>query len=225
MGSEKTSDFSIDHILGFTSKRKRPSHPTANDVSSSPGVHSACDLCLNPDYHRYPDVHRLAASTSSYLWETHHHQPVLYDYSNGYFGFASLSHYPSNLVFCGFTNGPGPQSQYDNSDLENPRKRSRMRTVFTGYQTQELEHLFSVTDYPASEAREELAVKAGLSSETVRVWFKNRRARRKKQIIGQGKSSAKVNHAKWDSPRNNRKMSLNTKVMGHYSRTSATLFD
>ncbi|XP_048120883.1 dharma [Alosa alosa] len=63
----------------------------------------------------------------------------------------------------------------------NPRHRSRMRTVFTECQTKQLDHLFSMTDYPSVEARAELARNTGLTEETVRVWFKNRRARRKRQ--------------------------------------------
>ncbi|KAM3616348.1 uncharacterized protein V6R79_016470 [Siganus canaliculatus] len=64
------------------------------------------------------------------------------------------------------------------------RQKPRMRTVFTDGQTKRLEALFALTDYPAVEARAELARSAGLSEETVRVWFKNRRARRKRQRSG-----------------------------------------
>ncbi|XP_047451080.1 dharma [Mugil cephalus] len=60
------------------------------------------------------------------------------------------------------------------------RQKSRMRTVFTDSQTKQLEALFELTDYPAVEARAEVARSTGLSEETVRVWFKNRRARRKR---------------------------------------------
>ncbi|XP_040902799.1 dharma [Toxotes jaculatrix] len=65
-----------------------------------------------------------------------------------------------------------------------PRQKARMRTVFTDSQTKRLEALFELTDYPAAEARAEVARSAGLSEETVRVWFKNRRARRKRQRSG-----------------------------------------
>ncbi|XP_027136588.1 dharma isoform X2 [Larimichthys crocea] len=64
------------------------------------------------------------------------------------------------------------------------RQKSRMRTVFTDSQTKRLEALFELTDYPAVEARAEVARSTGLSEETVRVWFKNRRARRKRQRSG-----------------------------------------
>ncbi|KAM8902729.1 dharma [Spinachia spinachia] len=68
------------------------------------------------------------------------------------------------------------------------RQKARMRTVFTDSQTKRLESLFEVTDYPATEARAEAARSTGLSEETVRVWFKNRRARRKRGLKGKPSS-------------------------------------
>ena len=44
-----------------------------------------------------------------------------------------------------------------------------MRTVFTDCQTKQLEALFELTDYPAVEARAEVARSTGLNEETVRV--------------------------------------------------------
>ncbi|XP_026151955.1 dharma [Mastacembelus armatus] len=64
------------------------------------------------------------------------------------------------------------------------RQKARTRTVFTDSQSRQLEALFELTDYPAVEARAEVARRSGLSEETVRVWFKNRRARRKRQCSG-----------------------------------------
>lgn len=49
------------------------------------------------------------------------------------------------------------------------RQRGRIRTVFTDNQTEQLERLFAVTDYPTAETRAELAKNTGLSEETVRV--------------------------------------------------------
>ncbi|XP_068172614.1 dharma [Antennarius striatus] len=62
-----------------------------------------------------------------------------------------------------------------------PRQRARMRTVFIDSQTKKLEALFARTDYPTVEARAQVAMSTGLSEEVVRVWFKNRRARRKQK--------------------------------------------
>ncbi|XP_029027641.2 dharma [Betta splendens] len=69
------------------------------------------------------------------------------------------------------------------------RQKTRMRTVFTDAQSRQLEALFELSDYPHVEARAELARRTGLSEETVRVWFKNRRARRKRQCSGAGVQS------------------------------------
>nr|BBA66248.1 homeobox protein Dharma [Nothobranchius korthausae] len=63
-------------------------------------------------------------------------------------------------------------------------QKTRMRTVFTAGQTQQLEALLNITDYPNLQDRAELARGTGLSEDTVRVWFKNRRARRKRQRRG-----------------------------------------
>ncbi|KAM9820384.1 homeobox protein goosecoid-2-like [Neosynchiropus ocellatus] len=57
----------------------------------------------------------------------------------------------------------------------------RLRTVFTESQTRQLEALFHTDNYPTVEVRTHLATRIGLSVENVRVWFKNRRARRKRQ--------------------------------------------
>ncbi|XP_034534874.1 homeobox protein goosecoid-like isoform X2 [Notolabrus celidotus] len=64
------------------------------------------------------------------------------------------------------------------------RQKPRMRTVFTDSQSKQLEALFESTDYPTVDARADVARRTGLSEETVRVWFKNRRARRKRQRSG-----------------------------------------
>lgn len=58
--------------------------------------------------------------------------------------------------------------QQPGEPLQCPQK-VRMRTVFTDSQTHQLEALFQLTDYPAVEARAELARNTGLSEETVRV--------------------------------------------------------
>uniref|UniRef100_A0A7N9AKY9 Dharma n=1 Tax=Mastacembelus armatus TaxID=205130 RepID=A0A7N9AKY9_9TELE len=77
-----------------------------------------------------------------------------------------------------------PNSGAGVSSQSQHRQKARTRTVFTDSQSRQLEALFELTDYPAVEARAEVARRSGLSEETVRVWFKNRRARRKRQCSG-----------------------------------------
>uniref|UniRef100_A0A8D3E5J8 Dharma n=1 Tax=Scophthalmus maximus TaxID=52904 RepID=A0A8D3E5J8_SCOMX len=90
--------------------------------------------------------------------------------------------YPNSGVFVHFNAPPLPG--YHGYHHHHHHHKARMRTVFTDGQTKQLEALFALTDYPAAEARAEVSRSSGLSEETVRVWFKNRRARRKRQGSG-----------------------------------------
>ncbi|KAL4647446.1 homeobox protein MIXL1-like [Arapaima gigas] len=90
------------------------------------------------------------------------------------------------------TQRPHPENRYPpqmaeprrrSSSSSSSRSRSRSRTVFTESQTQQLELLFGRTEYPTPDEREELARSTGLPHEVIRVWFKNRRARRKNQNV------------------------------------------
>ncbi|XP_015259179.1 PREDICTED: homeobox protein engrailed-like ceh-16 [Cyprinodon variegatus] len=103
-------------------------------------------------------------------------------------GFCSCTarFHHAEIRFCTHF-GPNPSESFKTSQSGGPiqcRAKARMRTVFTDCQTKQLEALFELTDYPGMELRAELAQNTGLSEETVRVWFKNRRARRKRHHSG-----------------------------------------
>ncbi|XP_044517803.1 homeobox protein goosecoid [Gracilinanus agilis] len=75
------------------------------------------------------------------------------------------------------------------------RRKRRHRTIFTDEQLEALENLFQETKYPDVGTREQLARRVHLREEKVEVWFKNRRAKWRRQKRSSSEESE--NARKW----------------------------
>jgi len=64
------------------------------------------------------------------------------------------------------------------------KKSRRERTTFTNKQLETLEELYKKTGYPDVFAREEVAQQCNLPESKVIIWFKNRRAKERKESAG-----------------------------------------
>ncbi|XP_006003960.1 homeobox protein goosecoid [Latimeria chalumnae] len=78
------------------------------------------------------------------------------------------------------------------------RRKRRHRTIFTDEQLEALENLFQETKYPDVGTREQLARRVHLREEKVEVWFKNRRAKWRRQKRSSSEESE--NSQKWNKP-------------------------
>ncbi|XP_064334088.1 arginine-fifty homeobox [Camelus dromedarius] len=81
-------------------------------------------------------------------------------------------------------------SQDDSQLLAGPKKckKHQERTSFTQTQHKELEALFSCNMFPDKNLQRKLALKLNLPDSTVKIWFRNRRFKMRKQQQQQQKS-------------------------------------
>ncbi|XP_034166647.2 dharma [Pangasianodon hypophthalmus] len=180
MDASKFSNFTIDYILG---ERTGP-HTHADLSSASQNFQEEFSKVSLPSVSGFN-----AQASGVPVMGFPAPCPGIYDTAACYNTFhccGPVTYYQTNfnMGYCGGEHWIHGQPDYDKEEShQSPqhRQRNRIRTVFTESQVKQLDQLFSITDYPTAEARAQLARSTGLSEETVRVWFKNRRARRKRQ--------------------------------------------
>uniref|UniRef100_A0A8C4FA79 Dharma n=1 Tax=Dicentrarchus labrax TaxID=13489 RepID=A0A8C4FA79_DICLA len=179
MDGSRVSDFSIERILSPQLGHR----PPAREVL--PGGFSLDSINLRAPAPVPAPVPAPAPGCLQYRGMSF--GEAFYPYGAGFHHTDCSRLYSNSGVYVHFSNAQplaGYHGYHQAGVSAQSRQKSRMRTVFTDSQTKQLEALFELTDYPAVEARAQVARSSGLSEETVRVWFKNRRARRKRQCSG-----------------------------------------
>uniref|UniRef100_A0A7E4VV51 Homeobox domain-containing protein n=1 Tax=Panagrellus redivivus TaxID=6233 RepID=A0A7E4VV51_PANRE len=108
------------------------------------------------------------------------------DFFNPYAFPATTSLAPQNMPFLlppfqPYFGHPGMYAPAFSHLTVNGKRKRRHRTNFTEMQLAILEEAFAIEKFPNIAVREELAAKCQLNENRIEVWFKNRRAKDKKQ--------------------------------------------